>query len=381
MRKKFGPVLGVILVAACTVPAEEPETRETPIIAGTANPGDPAIVELFAIGKNSVAKCTTTLISPRVLITAAHCIFDTKGARYGVFLGNDDRKVTGKDLLPVTTALYDPMYNTDPGNGHDLAVVVLATPLTLAPVPVNRAPLPASTVGKDARYVGYGLTNGVTATGDGIKRMATAPLAQVTGQLIRIATNPHGTCHGDSGGPLLMDNGGGEAIIGIVSFGDDATCRKNSYFQRVDTQVAWVDQQIKKYDPGTTIPEAGAGGSDASVTADARPADAAGPADALPGPADAAAGQPPPVFIPPAEHRDAAVALPPAHAGDAGRAEGGPDAAASADEGEYTQAVAGSACAIAPARAPAQGPALAAAGLLASVALARRSRRRRAERR
>ena len=35
-----------------------------PIIAGTTDTGDPAIVELFAIQKTSLAKCTATLVSP-----------------------------------------------------------------------------------------------------------------------------------------------------------------------------------------------------------------------------------------------------------------------------------------------------------------------------
>ena len=121
--------------------------------------------------------------------------------------------------------------------------------------------------------IGYGVTDGVTFAGDGIKRSASAPIAQVTNELIRIGKNPQGTCHGDSGGPLLMDTGSGEALIGVVSFGDSNTCVGNSYFERLDTQMAWVDEQIKEADPrarpSTVAPPGnGAGPS----TSDAAPA-------------------------------------------------------------------------------------------------------------
>jgi MYXO-CTERM domain-containing protein len=290
--------IGVLAASSgCLAPPPATESVAQPIVAGAADPADPAMVELFAIQRNSVAKCTATLITPRILLTAAHCIFETQGARYRVFLGNDDGNVTAKDLLPVTAAVFDPMYSNN-AVSHDIGVVVLAAPLSIAPVPMNRDPLPATAVGQAARYVGYGLTDGVAQRGDGRKRAATAPIAQITQTLIRIGKNAHGTCNGDSGGPLLMDTGAGEAVIGVVSFGDDATCRTNSFFQRLDTQLAFVDQQIKKYDPGVALPDAGrpaaADGaappvrsSDAAPIADVAPPDPPGP-----GPLDAAA--PPP---------------------------------------------------------------------------------------
>jgi hypothetical protein len=294
-----------------------------------------------------------------------------------VFLGNDDTRVTGKDLLPTSAAAFDPMYGQDMNNGHDLGIVVLATPLKLTPVPINRASL-AAAVGKPARYVGYGLTNGVAQSGDGIKRQATAPIAQVTRELIRIGRNPNGTCHGDSGGPLLMDNGAGEAVIGTVSFGDDATCRGNNYFQRLDTQVAWIDEQIKKYDPAASIPDAGSGGSgggsDAGVvTADASVPDTARARDAQePGLDMGSTGPADPLPLP-MIHRDAGIMKPTPKPADARVPDA--DDSSEGDPSQYSQSVAGSACALAPPHARTGGAWL--GGLmLASAACARRRRKR-----
>jgi secreted trypsin-like serine protease len=283
MLKSWCVGLTAALWLACSPPNEEaPQLRQQPIIGGSVDPGDPAMMEMFGVAGTKIARCTVTLVTPRIVLTAAHCVRDSGAtAKFGIFPGSDDRKVTGKDLLPTTAAVYDPAYPNDPNGGHDIGVIVLATPLKIPPVPINRAPL-TSAVGKEAKMIGYGLTDGVAFTGDGIKRFATAPIAQVTNELIRIGKNPHGTCHGDSGGPLLMDNGSGESLIGVVSFGDSSTCVGNSFFQRLDTQMAWVDQQIKKYDPAGASADGGAGDAE-SPTSDAAPATTE-PPDAAPQP-------------------------------------------------------------------------------------------------
>lgn len=364
MRKSSCLGLTAALALACSPPSEgPPQVWQQAIVGGAVDPGDPAMMEMFGIAGNNVVRCTVTLVTPRVVLTAAHCVRDAgTTARFGIFPGGDDRKITGKDLLPTTAAVYDPAYPNDPHDGHDIGLIVLATPLKTPPVPINRASL-TDAVGKQARMIGYGVTDGVAFTGDGVKRSASAPIAEVTSELIRIGKNPHGSCHGDSGGPLLMDNGSGEALIGVVSFGDSNTFVGNSFFERLDTQMAWVDEQIAKYDPSNAQPVDGG---------------AAGPpmADAAPGttePADAArpdlATAPPPDAAATGERMDAGV--PP----DSG-ARGGPspyDAApAPADTRESRSALAGGGCALAPGH-PAGGPWLPAA-IVAAACLVRRRR-------
>ena len=361
-RSSMVVIAGLVAPLACAAPSEDVEqVPPAPIVAGMATTTDPSVVEVFIIGNGSVAKCTATLVTPRILVTAAHCIAGRTTARYGVFLGNDDGNVTGKDLLAASAA-FDPMYGKA-SDGHDLGVVVLAAPLSRPLVPLNRVPL-ESAVGKQARYIGYGLTNGIKETGDGIKRQATGTIAEVTDELIRIGKNANGTCHGDSGGPLLMDTGDGrEALIGTVSFGDEATCRGNNYFQRIDTQVAWIDAQIKKHDPGAGPPDAGAGrdtGAADAVPPDAVPRDVGLP-DAVE-PADAA--------VTPPARKDASSS--PASRPDA---RGAADAASPKSDppGEAVRPRAGSGCSVAPGT-RARGGAGWAAVLLALLAFAHRRR-------
>jgi hypothetical protein len=265
-------VLTGLAVAAsgCEAPGSRLESASRAIVAGDLDTGDPAIMELLGFKGNTGVRCTATVITPHLLIAAAHCIVETPGFQRFVFPGNDDRNVAEKDMLPVKTVVFNPLYG-NPRQGNDFCIVVLDRPLAVRPIALNRASLD-NAQGKSVRYVGYGLvTVGDSSTG-GIKRQNTAPLAQVSNILLTIAPNAHGVCEGDSGGPMLLDDGQAESIIGVGSFVDAPACRRDSFYQRVDTQLAWIDEQIQKYEPGGTAPPADGGVIDAGgppVVADA----------------------------------------------------------------------------------------------------------------
>jgi V8-like Glu-specific endopeptidase len=250
--------LAVACIAACSGPPPGVDSVARPIIAGVADPGDPAVVELIAfIPPNKAAVCTATVISPHLLLTAGHCIQDDPNARYMVFFGADFHMSTVRDLAPVLATASDPAFDrTSPGRGHDLGVVAFAQALAIAPVPMNAGALGADLVGTPVRYVGYGLADGAAQTGVGVRRQATEPVAEVADLLIRVAPNPNAICEGDSGAPLLTSTPAGELLIGVASYGDDPHCQKNSYFGRLDSQRAWVDEQVRKYDP-TAAADAG----------------------------------------------------------------------------------------------------------------------------
>jgi hypothetical protein len=160
---------------------------------------------------------------------------------------------------------------------------------------LNRAPV-ESAVGKTVRYVGYGLSVVGDPGSGGVKRQHSAPLAAVSRLLLTVGPNAHIICKGDSGGPLLYDNGQGESIIGIGSFVDAPACRRNAWYQRVDTQLAWIDEQIKKYDPDMTPPADGGTGDDTGPPASP---DAGAPDMLTPPPPPPDAQTPPPGTAPP----------------------------------------------------------------------------------
>jgi hypothetical protein len=309
------PGVVAIVASGCEAPDSRLLSVSQPIVAGTPNTGDPAIMELLSFRGNTGARCTATLIAPNLLIAAAHCLVETPGFQRFVFPGNDDRNAAEKDMLAVKTVVANPQYGS-PRQGNDFSIIVLEQPLPIRPVPLNRATVEMAQ-GKPVRYVGYGLVTPGNPNSGGVKRHHTAPLAQVSRLLLTIAPNDHGACQGDSGGPLLLDDGrgGGESIIGIGSFVDAPACLRNSFYQRVDTQLAWIDEQVRRYAlDGGTSPPGDAGASDAgppvlpdaaaldarpTPESDARPPAAADSSSPVTPPTPDAGGAPPMVPEPP----------------------------------------------------------------------------------
>jgi secreted trypsin-like serine protease len=226
--------------------------------------GDPAIMAMLSFKGAQGARCTATLITPRLLIAAAHCITETPGfVERQIFPVNNDRNGAAPEMLAIKTVVTNPAYGV-PRQGNDFCIIVLEAPLAIPPMRLNRASL-AGAQGKTVRYVGYGIAVVGNLGSGGVKRQNVVPLAGVSNLLLTVAANANQSCEGDSGGPMLLDRGDGqgEAIIGINSFVDAPACRNNSYFQRVDTQLPWIDEQIKKYDPDGMLPPTDAGAVDA----------------------------------------------------------------------------------------------------------------------
>jgi hypothetical protein len=288
-------VLGLAPACGGQEPGADLASLDQPILGGAIDTGDPSVVEFVAlVSPVDAAVCTASVVSPRVLVTAAHCIFEAPGGIYTIFLGAANPIVDPRQLIRIQSYALDPQFdNAHSERGHDLAVLVMAAPLPLAPIPLNRRPLTQDTVGRSARYVGYGANDGRTKAGAGIKRQATSPVTGIGEMIVRLGPGMYPTCRGDSGGPLLMDFGQGEVMVGVESHSDAENCMLHSFFQRVDTQVAWIDEQIRRFDPdgGAPLPP-DAGSADAGTADVIAGADAPAGRDLAPGQQD---GAPPPV--------------------------------------------------------------------------------------
>lgn len=237
-------------------------------------------------------RCTATLVTPTVLLTAAHCTegtagrsivnFDTMIAEeapsnmpyaadtdpgVGDLTSDTGYEGTGTmtDSIGRTwylgTAHADPDYSdfTDMASWNDVGVVVLDTPVTgiapaeIAPVGTLDAIGQRNLSKSLFTIVGYGTEVRKATSGAQkptpmsyplFRRYAEAPGKKLTSQILTVGGNPHdahgtgGSCFGDSGGPTFYNG----QIVTVTSYGLNDVCRYIDGLQRVDIPgvQAWL---------------------------------------------------------------------------------------------------------------------------------------------
>ena len=251
MLKTFASILAAFS-SACLIGGSAENSNDEDVIGGVVDPGDPSVVSIFAHlpGATAGSLCTGSVIAPSTVLTAAHCVDPaTVGA------GNVCEVYPGPTFgagAPLAVAATDFDQAFDPNNianGHDVAIVTLAQPTSLAPLPYNRGALGSGPI----RLVGYGASSHISyagiPNGAGTKRQVTTFIDSETANQVTIGDSGHQTCHGDSGGPAFQTINGQEVIVGITSFGADissiAVCWFGGTDTRVDAYLPFIDSHLQ----------------------------------------------------------------------------------------------------------------------------------------
>ncbi len=234
-------------------------------------------------------RCSGTLVSPRIFVTAAHCTFQDIGKVVVSFdweisrtepesevnipraaddSGPDDAvSAVGFTAADISAPAYDgeptwvlgtprthPEYSdfTDIKNWNDTGVVILDLASTLAVTPLApenylnafQQPLLNTTefltigYGTEVRQEGPPRTP-IPMRQPIVRRFTTEIGQKLTPQILQMNGNEHdpraggGTCFGDSGGPAIH----GGYLVGDTSYGYTNNCRYLGGYQRVDVPV------------------------------------------------------------------------------------------------------------------------------------------------
>ncbi len=197
------------------------------------------------VGTNDGRFCTGTVVAPRLVLTAAHCLEDVAtGSTITIFFGED---VTGMSMTSTEFAMHPRYCPVCTEERYDFAYVKLPqdyVPLDgyLLPITDQREWNETMRVGNVVRLVGFGLTDpDRQSVGDKIKHEVTVTIDRFTSLGSEFFAGGFGrdTCSGDSGGPVVTQLGNGTyRLAGVTSRGGD--CGQGGWYGVPFTSLLWL---------------------------------------------------------------------------------------------------------------------------------------------
>lgn len=217
---------------------------------------------VFDVGGEPSHRCSGTLLSPTVLLTAGHCTDGTSGGR--VWFEADARRQFVPEYPEAGGTSYEfceihthPQFGEGSFVLHDVGVVILCddgAPTTTYGVLPAVDQLDALKTQRGKQNVTF------TAVGYGLQKSFPDPVALAKNEALRIrmVAYPHllqinvpgftgdfslllsnnaftgGTCFGDSGGPNFLGNT--NVVAGVTSFGINGNCAGTGGVFRMDRQ-------------------------------------------------------------------------------------------------------------------------------------------------
>lgn len=271
----------LIMTAACAKQnaAEIKASGDNSAIVGgelvtTLDPISQSTVQLYAINSNrdalgvvnySFSACTGTLLSSKVILTAAHCTKRNPGQIFVYFSAN-----IPSDLVELFTSANPLLRQISGGftgdnwvkltgneikDWDDIALLKFDGGLPAGFATANMIPANVEIKNNDfVTLAGFGITDGTLGTdSEGLRKVdvvLTDSKYSSTEILVGDETGK-GSCHGDSGGPAFLQVGASKYLVGVTSRSDvdkdpNGICTAGSVYTSVQAKLAWIQAGIKR---------------------------------------------------------------------------------------------------------------------------------------
>jgi MYXO-CTERM domain-containing protein len=230
---------------------EATQKSSNKIIGGTRASGyeEAALVDMYQNGQLTAA-CSGSIIAPRVVLTAGHCVDGFTS--WGITAPYSNRQTANAS----SGATYDWMENgatTVNPNHHDIGLIFLDTPITLSSFPK----LAKSRLADNSNVVNIGRINNGTLSDTDL--FVSSPIPVVDGSTQGFPFDyaaQQVIQEGDSGGPDEVPGSTPHLIVAVNS-----GAGSGEVLARVDLLYSWIQQQIQAHGGGGggggTPPDAG----------------------------------------------------------------------------------------------------------------------------
>lgn len=278
--KRISGALALTLIACSLVPTPaaraEPSSR---IVGGqVASKGEfPWMATLIGAGAQNRYRgfyCGGSLIAPRKVLTAAHCVTVTGNDEpqdLDVVIGSSNLSRREGRRFDVRAITVSPRWTSDfiklrgielP---HDIAILHLARASRVKPLQIiGRSQFSLWEEGANLRVIGFGLRSTRARSASRLLRVAEQPRISdarceeryrrnfVPDSMLCAGTPGQGSCNGDSGGPLIA--GGGSVaprLVGIVSYGGRTCAGRGSptVYTRIERFRSFISDPRPKLSP------------------------------------------------------------------------------------------------------------------------------------
>ena len=216
---------------ACNALGGAATSAGTAILNGAdcTNPSPVVLMNMRTPDGFGLGACSGTLVTPRHILTAAHCLDEGVGI-VRVWLGSGPQ-------IDTTTFIHYPGYRFNQ-SGFDVGIVVMAEDLPRTPVPILTSR--DGRGGETAIIIGWGRDQNNSSH---TLRAGSTTISGVRDGFLETLFAPPSSsvCQGDSGGPILLQEGGAWTIGGITSATSDSVCNTGTNFYQSVRHSAVLD--------------------------------------------------------------------------------------------------------------------------------------------